>query len=80
MRRIQMFSRQKFYGIFKLHGKLFENQLSRVERFDTESSVSGKSFSLTILISSQPFQVATYAKAIKVTVDGPREPRTKSSK
>ncbi|XP_046406774.1 segmentation protein Runt-like [Ischnura elegans] len=38
----------------------------------------GKSFSLTILISTTPFQVATYNKAIKVTVDGPREPRTKS--
>ncbi|KAK4873558.1 hypothetical protein RN001_012918 [Aquatica leii] len=39
----------------------------------------GKSFSLSIMISSSPFQVATYNKAIKVTVDGPREPRTKSS-
>lgn len=40
----------------------------------------GKSFSLTITISSFPSQVATYTKAIKVTVDGPREPRTKQSK
>lgn len=40
----------------------------------------GKSFSLTITINSQPYQVASYIKAIKVTVDGPREPRTKSSK
>lgn len=40
----------------------------------------GKSFSITIMISTQPFQVASYTKAIKVTVDGPREPRTKSSK
>lgn len=40
----------------------------------------GKSFSLTITISSSPYyQIATYTKAIKVTVDGPREPRTKSS-
>ncbi|KAF5287469.1 hypothetical protein FQA39_LY04097 [Lamprigera yunnana] len=39
----------------------------------------GKSFSLSIMISSSPFQVATYNKAIKVTVDGPREPRTKSN-
>ncbi|XP_044738694.1 segmentation protein Runt-like isoform X2 [Chrysoperla carnea] len=39
----------------------------------------GKSFSITIMISSLPFQVATYNKAIKVTVDGPREPRTKSN-
>lgn len=40
----------------------------------------GKSFSLTITISSYPSQVASYNKAIKVTVDGPREPRTKQSK
>ncbi|KAH0547309.1 segmentation protein Runt-like [Cotesia glomerata] len=39
----------------------------------------GKSFSLTIQISSQPSQIATYTKAIKVTVDGPREPRSKSN-
>ncbi|KAJ2945712.1 hypothetical protein O0L34_g554 [Tuta absoluta] len=39
----------------------------------------GKSFSLTITISSFPSQVATYIKAIKVTVDGPREPRTKQN-
>ncbi|BES87206.1 Runt domain [Nesidiocoris tenuis] len=40
----------------------------------------GKSFSVTILIGSSPHQLATYNKAIKVTVDGPREPRSKSSK
>ncbi|CAH0680190.1 unnamed protein product [Chilo suppressalis] len=39
----------------------------------------GKSFSLTITISTSPPQVATYQKAIKVTVDGPREPRSKTS-
>ncbi|CAG9857304.1 unnamed protein product [Phyllotreta striolata] len=40
----------------------------------------GKSFTLSITISSNPFyQMATYNKAIKVTVDGPREPRTKTS-
>nr|XP_037876546.1 runt-related transcription factor 3 isoform X2 [Bombyx mori] len=38
----------------------------------------GKSFSLTITISTNPPQVATYQKAIKVTVDGPREPRSKT--
>jgi hypothetical protein len=40
----------------------------------------GKSFSITINISSYPLQTATYTKAIKVTVDGPREPRSKQSK
>ncbi|XP_011497023.1 PREDICTED: runt-related transcription factor 1-like [Ceratosolen solmsi marchali] len=39
----------------------------------------GKSFTLTITVSTTPPQVATYAKAIKVTVDGPREPRSKTS-
>lgn len=35
----------------------------------------GKSFSLTITVATSPPIVATYNKAIKVTVDGPREPR-----
>ncbi|KAG8200086.1 hypothetical protein JTE90_001942 [Oedothorax gibbosus] len=35
----------------------------------------GKSFTLTITLSTSPPQIATYVKAIKVTVDGPREPR-----
>ena len=34
--------------------------------------ISGKSFTLTIIISTTPIQIATYSKAIKVTVDGPR--------
>ena len=41
---------------------------------------AGKSFTLSIIVSSSPIQVTTYNKAIKVTVDGPREPRTKSRK
>lgn len=40
----------------------------------------GKSFSLTITVSTSPPQITTYGKAIKVTVDGPREPRSKTSK
>ena len=40
----------------------------------------GKSFTLTITVNSTPPQVATYTKAIKVTVDGPREPRSKTRK
>lgn len=38
----------------------------------------GKSFSITITLNTSPPQVATYNKAIKVTVDGPREPRSKT--
>ncbi|KAI8439557.1 hypothetical protein MSG28_013298 [Choristoneura fumiferana] len=37
-----------------------------------------KSFTLTILLATSPPQVVTYQKAIKVTVDGPREPRSKT--
>lgn len=40
----------------------------------------GKLFTLMITIHTCPMQVATFSKAIKVTVDGPREPRSKSSK
>lgn len=47
----------------------------------------GKTFSVTITIRASiaamhmiPDQIATYNKAIKVTVDGPREPRSKQSK
>ena len=35
---------------------------------------------LTITVYTNPPQVATYQKAIKITVDGPRDPRCKSSK
>ncbi|XP_050348078.1 runt-related transcription factor 1 [Nymphalis io] len=38
----------------------------------------GKSFTLTIMLATSPPQIATYQKAIKVTVDGPREPRSKT--
>lgn len=38
---------------------------------------SGKNFNLTITVHSDPMQVATVSKAIKVTVDGPRESRNK---
>ncbi|XP_017759849.1 PREDICTED: segmentation protein Runt [Eufriesea mexicana] len=58
---------------------LMKNQVAKFNdlRFVGRSG-RGKSFSLTIQISTVPFQVATYTKAIKVTVDGPREPRSKS--
>ncbi|XP_041765928.1 protein lozenge-like isoform X1 [Anopheles merus] len=39
----------------------------------------GKSFTLTITICTTMPQVTTYCKAIKVTVDGPREPRSKTN-
>jgi len=38
----------------------------------------GKSFTLTITVCTHPPQVATYQRAIKVTVDGPRDVRNKT--
>ncbi|KAK2711231.1 runt-related transcription factor 1-like isoform X2 [Artemia franciscana] len=53
---------------------------NRVARFNDLRFIGrsgrGKSFTLTIHVASNPPQVATYSKAIKVTVDGPREPRS----
>ncbi|XP_046752866.1 runt-related transcription factor 1-like isoform X2 [Diprion similis] len=59
---------------------LMKNQVAKFNdlRFVGRSG-RGKSFTLTITVSTSPPQVATYTKAIKVTVDGPREPRSKTS-
>lgn len=38
----------------------------------------GKNFNLTITIHTYPTEVAVYPSCIKVTVDGPRQPRNKS--
>ncbi|KAM8953391.1 runt-related transcription factor 2 isoform 3-T3 [Pelodytes ibericus] len=55
---------------------VMKNQVARFNdlRFVGRSG-RGKSFTLTITIFTNPPQVATYHRAIKVTVDGPREPR-----
>eukprot|EP00800_Vazella_pourtalesii_P021566 TRINITY_DN808_c0_g1_i3.p1 TRINITY_DN808_c0_g1~~TRINITY_DN808_c0_g1_i3.p1 ORF type:complete len:500 (+),score=90.26 TRINITY_DN808_c0_g1_i3:249-1748(+) len=55
------------------------NMKNNVARFNDLRFVGrsgrGKSFSLLITVGTQPPQYATYTHAIKVTVDGPREPR-----
>uniref|UniRef100_A0A9J8B7T4 Runt-related transcription factor n=1 Tax=Cyprinus carpio carpio TaxID=630221 RepID=A0A9J8B7T4_CYPCA len=55
---------------------VMKNQVARFNdlRFVGRSG-RGKSFTLTITVFTGPPQVATYHRAIKVTVDGPREPR-----
>lgn len=60
---------------------IMKNQVAKFNdlRFVGRSG-RGKSFMVTITISTYPCQIATYNKAIKVTVDGPREPRSKQSK
>uniref|UniRef100_A0A8C5SQY9 Runt domain-containing protein n=1 Tax=Laticauda laticaudata TaxID=8630 RepID=A0A8C5SQY9_LATLA len=57
---------------------VMKNQVARFNdlRFVGRSG-RGKSFTLTITVFTNPTQVATYHRAIKVTVDGPREPRSK---
>ncbi|XP_055710558.1 segmentation protein Runt isoform X2 [Phlebotomus papatasi] len=59
------------------HTAVMKNQVAKFNdlRFVGRSG-RGKSFTITITISSYPSQIATYTKAIKVTVDGPREPRS----
>jgi hypothetical protein len=53
-----------YYAVFWKHNMIF-------------LYFTGKSFTLTITVNTEPPQVATYVRAIKVTVDGPREPRSK---
>ena len=66
-------------GELKNHTAVMKNQVANFSdlRFVGRSG-RGKSFTISIIINCIPALVATYNKAIKVTVDGPREPRTKS--
>ncbi|EEB14887.1 runx1, putative [Pediculus humanus corporis] len=70
---------ENFCGELRNCTAVMKNQVAKFNdlRFVGRSG-RGKSFTLTIIINSSPPQVATYAKAIKVTVDGPREPRSKT--
>lgn len=60
---------------------VMKNQVARFNdlRFVGRSG-RGKSFTLSIFIYTNPPQIATYNRAIKVTVDGPREPRRPKAK
>ncbi|XP_016986653.1 uncharacterized protein LOC108049833 [Drosophila rhopaloa] len=69
---------ENFCGELRNCTAVMKNQVAKFNdlRFVGRSG-RGKSFTLTIVISTNPIQTATYTKAIKVTVDGPREPRSK---
>jgi len=69
---------EQFCGDLRNASAVFKNNQARFNdlRFIGRSG-RGKTFSLCITICSNPPQVATYHRAIKVTVDGPREPRSK---
>jgi len=70
---------ENFCGELRNHTAVMKGQVAKFSdlRFVGRSG-RGKSFTITITINAHPSLVATYNKAIKVTVDGPREPRTKS--
>lgn len=65
----------KAYINFELPSKY--NQAIASSFFALFCVPTGKSFTLTITVFTNPPQVATYHRAIKITVDGPREPRSK---
>lgn len=67
---------ENFCGDIRNPSAIMKGQVAKFNdlRFVGRSG-RGKSFSLTITVASNPPIVATYQKAIKVTVDGPREPR-----
>ncbi|RWS14965.1 runt-like protein [Dinothrombium tinctorium] len=71
---------ENYCGELRNATAIMKNQVAKFNdlRFVGRSG-RGKSFTLTITVSTNPPQVTTYAKAIKVTVDGPREPRSKSN-
>ncbi|KAG5674269.1 hypothetical protein PVAND_004249 [Polypedilum vanderplanki] len=71
---------ENFHGELRNSTATMKNQVAKFNdlRFVGRSG-RGKSFTLTITVSTNPPQVATYIKAIKVTVDGPREPRSKNA-
>uniref|UniRef100_A0A8C5TQW9 Runt-related transcription factor n=1 Tax=Malurus cyaneus samueli TaxID=2593467 RepID=A0A8C5TQW9_9PASS len=55
---------------------VMKNQVARFNDLRFVGRSGRGSFTLTITVFTNPTQVATYHRAIKVTVDGPREPRT----
>ncbi|XP_038105077.1 segmentation protein Runt isoform X1 [Culex quinquefasciatus] len=71
---------ENYCGELRNNTAVMKNQVAKFNdlRFVGRSG-RGKSFTITISISTYPCQIATYTKAIKVTVDGPREPRSKQN-
>ena len=70
---------ENFSGEIRNNNSMIKNGVAKFHdlRFVGRSG-RGKSFSLSIIVHSKPSIIATYSKAIKVTVDGPREPRNKA--
>ena len=71
---------ENFCGELRNNTAVMKNNVAKFNdlRFIGRSG-RGKSFNLTISVSANPNIIAVYAKCMKVTVDGPREPRSKLS-
>lgn len=67
---------ENFCGELRNNTAVMKNNVAKFNdlRFIGRSG-RGKSFNLTISVSCSPPMIAVYAKCMKVTVDGPREPR-----
>ena len=65
---------ENYCGELRNHTAVKKNQVVKFSDLRIVGrSGRGKSFTLSIIINCLPTIVATYKKAIKVTVDGPRE-------
>ena len=72
---------ENFCGELRNNSQVMKNNVAKFNDLRIIGrSGRGKAFNLIISISSAPSIVAIYSKCIKVTVDGPREPRSKISK
>ncbi|KAH3730506.1 hypothetical protein DPMN_056496 [Dreissena polymorpha] len=70
---------ENYFGEIRNNTAYMKNRVAKFNdlRFVGRSG-RGKSFTLSIIVATHPPQIATYNKAIKVTVDGPREARSKT--
>ena len=69
---------ENFCGELRNNSQVMKNNVAKFNDLRIIGrSGRGKAFNLVISISAAPSLVAVYSKCIKVTVDGPREPRSK---
>ena len=69
---------ENFCGELRNNSQVMKNNVAKFNDLRIIGrSGRGKAFNLIISISTAPSIVAIYSKCIKVTVDGPREPRSK---
>jgi len=72
---------EEFSAELRNNTTTFKNSVARFNdlRFIGRSG-RGKTFNLTLMIATNPPQIAIYHRSIKITVDGPREPRSEYRK